>query len=280
MCQRCRHVFWHTMPTENELYEYYSRQYTESHHQSEIQQSKRDYYRSHVRQMCQIASVNVEELVVADIGCSLPVLMSEAIDMGAQQAIGVDWSLEARDYGVERGVAVLTPIEFTSQVPDESLNVLRYSHCLEHTINPLQVLKEQVKKVRDNGIVYITQPNIPTLRFGNIEAPFDCVYPTHLHYFTPASLVVLFEAAGCVIERFFTTAQEDEVEVRHGPYFDEPYATAALRSLKDVGESLRGIDCNYPKFFGRNSGAWGRKVSAASTRRGGMTQALKVVVAD
>lgn len=271
ICRECRHLRWMRTPTSDELAAFYAREYSTSHAQCEIQEGLLDYYRSHIPELAALANgqpggVPPERLAIADVGCYFPVLLAEAVALGCPTAIGVDWSDQARQYGAERGVPVLTPDEFLRDVPDGSLDVLRYSHTLEHLPDPAGTLREQIVKLRPGGLLYITQPNTPMLRFGASPPPFDAIYPTHLQFFTPASAVALVEQAGCKVERFYTVGEPETGSARHRHAFDLDYAVTRLAALEDRGERERGPLNNYPFFFGRNVALYARRTGDPAER--------------
>ncbi|MGE4049200.1 MAG: hypothetical protein AB7F35_30465, partial [Acetobacteraceae bacterium] len=111
-------MFWEQMPSLDELSAYYAAEYSSIHGQQDIQATHRDYYRSHADELAGVCGVPIERMALADVGCSYPVFVEEAVNAGAAAAFGVDWSQEARDDGIARQVAVLTPEEFDAVVPD------------------------------------------------------------------------------------------------------------------------------------------------------------------
>ena len=170
ICKECRHVFWRKMPSESELSSYYSTKYTTAYNQITTQNDNASYYCGHVDELAAFAVLPKEKLRIADIGCSYPIFLEQARSAGAELCIGVDWSLEAKDYGLSRGILMLTPDEFMERVPDGTINVLRYSHTLEHVIDPVGVLSLHLQKLAFGGVLYITQPNIPVLQFSSSTA--------------------------------------------------------------------------------------------------------------
>lgn len=264
ICRECRHLRWVTTPAPEELTAFYAQEYSGTHGQLGIQEGQLAYYRSHVAELAALADgrpggVPLERLAIADVGCSFPVLLAEAVAAGCRTVFGVDWSDQARQYGAERGVPVLTPDAFLREVPDYSLDVLRYSHTLEHLPDPLTTLCEHVAKLRPGGLLYITQPNTPMLSFGAAPPPFDAVFPSNLQFFTPASAVALVERAGCTVERFYTLGEPETVSARHGDSFDLDYAVARLEKLEGRGEQERGPLNNFPFYFGRNLALYARR---------------------
>jgi 2-polyprenyl-3-methyl-5-hydroxy-6-metoxy-1,4-benzoquinol methylase len=87
-----------------------------------------------------------------------------------------------------------------------SYDVIRFNHVLEHTQNPLAELKRSRQLVAENGLVFISVPNLASIsaRIKSIQSRFHLKshrwrhYAAihHLWYFTPASLQALVEKAG------------------------------------------------------------------------------------
>jgi SAM-dependent methyltransferase len=257
VCRACRHVFWAEMPTAAELEAFYRDAYTESHGQAGIQASQRAYYRGHATELAAACGISVDAMAIADIGCSYPVFLEEAAAAGAGIVLGVDWSEEARAAGRATGIAMMTPVEFAAEVPDASLDVLRYAHVLEHLTDPLGALRSDLRKLRPGGLVYVTQPSFPVFRAAETPvALHDCVWPNHLHYFNPVSVAALAEAAGLVVERGFAIGEPRE-DFR--PFLDLPHAEAAGATLRDRGEAIRGAHNNFPLWLGPDGAFFLRK---------------------
>lgn len=260
ICSDCRHVTWKELPTEQELVDYYTQAYTNEHEQKEIQISNTDYYLGHFQELANFAEKPIADLVIADVGCSYPIFLEQGLKSGCRGAIGVDWSSEAHEYGEKIGLRMFTPAQFLESVPDESLDVLRYSHTLEHMIDPLSALMSQIAKLRNGGLLYITQPNIPIYRAEKLDVQvIDSVFPRHLHFFTPLSLKILQESVGVKPFKFFTVGNEIEAESRDRFNVDYSYGVRKLFDLAELCEPCRGALNCYPAFSGENSGAYGFK---------------------
>lgn len=254
ICRACRHLSWEKLPSETELTRFYRQQYTNHHQQLEIQKNNASYYRGHVAELANLARRDIAELAIADVGSSYPVFVEQAVAQGCRSAIAVDWSREAAEYGRSVGVPVATPEEFIEEIPDASLDVLRYAHTLEHMIDPVGALKQHLKKVKPGGLVYITQPNFPVLKaqfFG--QDIMDQVWPNHLHYFSPASARALLELCGLELMRFFTIANAEKAELKFRTAFDADMAHTLADWCQGKGEEDRGALSNFPFFFGENS---------------------------
>ena len=253
ICRLCRHVFWENFPSRDELAAYYAQQYTSIHSQETIQTSSRDYYRSHLAELLRIGKTPLKKAAILDYGCSIPVLLAEARQMGFRDAIGVDYSKESKQYGSEQGVAVISP-EQLRDIPDGSLDIARFSHTLEHSIDPGAVLGEVVSKIRPGGLVYITQPNFPVFRYA--ESPLDLkdtVYPEHLHFFSPISLAEMSSRRNLEIQILFSHQNESVVAAAYSAMLDPEYARERMAGYASRGDSFFPDLANYPHYTCENS---------------------------
>lgn len=246
ICRQCRHIFWEVMPTAQEVADHYTRVYkgpVETEHNLE-------HYAGHVRELATLAQRSVEDLRLADVGCSVPVFLKVARNLGAEHCWGVDFSEHAAKAGIEWGIHVVKPDVFLATTPDKSLDVLRYSHTLEHLIDPVRMLSDQVKKLRPGGVLYITQPNFPALRPepANVEIE-DANWPEHLHFFSPLSVAKLVERSGCKVERLFSADNENARAAKFFPFADVAYVASKRR---DRGEAIFGALNNWPNYYGAN----------------------------
>jgi 2-polyprenyl-3-methyl-5-hydroxy-6-metoxy-1,4-benzoquinol methylase len=253
ICADCRHVFFNEHPTVEQSAAYYTSVYTGSHDQLDIQASHAEYYRSHAKELADLTTGGS----IVDIGCSIPVFLREAEGVFAER-IGVDLSQEAHSLGTGWGLRMITPDEFDSLVPVGSLDVLRYSHVLEHLSDPMGVLLANIKKLKHGGLLYITQPNFPVFKFGMSGAALmDNVWPEHLHYFNPLSLARMIERTGLTMFRFLCHGEADTAYGEYASSLDLSYARnqlAALEPLTVVYEPMT----EWPIYAGINSGCYAR----------------------
>ena len=257
ICSHCRHVFWVEVPDEEYLSAYYAETYTGIHDQQSVQDVRRAYYEYHVQELASLVGKAISELRIADVGCSLPIFLEQAVNQGCAQAYGVDWSKAAAEYAATVGVSMLTPPELDARIADGSLDILRYSHTLEHVRDPLGMLSDQMRKLRPGGLLYITQPSFPVFKAASTQTDLlDADWPVHLHFFNPFSLRVMIEKCGAKMIKFVTTGNETEAANRYWPMLDRELAASVLRDFISIEEPLRGpLNC-YPLFTGENAAAY------------------------
>jgi len=263
ICPQCRHIFWRSMPTDEELAKHYAEVYTGSHNQEDIQTRNSRYYESHLQDLIRIAGVTPSQATIADYGSSYPILLVKAKEAGFSGTLGIEYDRAANDFGRSHGIEMVTPDEFRDQAPGAPLDIVRLSHVLEHLIDPLAVLKSISARMRKGGLLYITQPNFPVLSAHECaEELADSVWPEHLHFFSPISLCALATLAGFQITQLFSHQNAEVVYSKFAPHIDQHHASEKLASFSRLGDANGGERCNYPFYAGENSVLYGRNVAA------------------
>jgi SAM-dependent methyltransferase len=130
-------------------------------------------------------------------------------------------------------------------------------------------------------LVYITQPNIPVFRFAPSATDIhDSVWPTHLHFFSPISLVRMAAAAGLNVELLFSVTDPDVAWERYGASVDLDYAGERLSAVARTGDARRGELNNFPYYLGFNSAIYLRNGTELSSQETGTKAPLQQHLAD
>ena len=260
ICRDCRHVYWGRFPTSDELETFYREDYGGTHGQVDIQQSHRCYYRGHVEELIALRGLPKHVVCLIDYGSSIPVLVEEAKSYGVARPIAVELDILAFEYADQKNLEIVTPAQYVEQVPDGSVDIIRFSHVLEHLIDPKATIELAARKLREGGILYITQPGFPVFRAQRADHPIkDSVFPSHLHYFSPISLVRLVDGLRLQVEKLFSVTRCDEVYHELAHLIDLSYARKRLAEVSQKGERVRGERANYPFYSGENSAIYLRK---------------------
>ena len=200
------------MPSPEELRAHYATSYSLKDAQQHIQSENRRYYREHLDELLSLLGVDAASCAIVDFGCSYPVLLEEAKALGFSRAIGVESDEAACRYGRERDIEMCSVDEFCAGVQPQSVDVIRFSHVLEHLIDPLGTLTMAASKVRPGGVVHITQPGFPVLAaVPSAHDLKDSVWPEHLQFFSPISLKIMLDAARIAPLSFYTHTNADDV---------------------------------------------------------------------
>jgi len=262
ICPDCRHLFWDCTPNSEELAQFYRQEYCVTHKQVGRQEVARDYYRGHVEELVQITGRSKKEVCLVDYGSSIPVLIHEAQDTGVARPIAVDLDEMSWDYARRHGLSIMTPEQY-AQLPDHSVDIVRFAHVLEHLIDPVAAIAVAARKLRPGGLLYITQPNFPVLKPHRSDYHLkDSVYPGHLHFFSPISLTRLVSRFPFQVLRLYSVTRHQEVATELSGLLDLDYASEQLSAMKDLGEANRGVEANYPYYTGENSTLYARRLAS------------------
>lgn len=262
ICPNCRHVYWQELIDDEAIRLYYEGSY--SHHQDQIQEGNRAYYRSHAAELRMMhaggSGPEVSLRCVVDFGSSYPTFLDEARASGMARVVGVDFSPQARKAGEGLGIEMWEPREFAERF-DGKADVIRFSHVIEHLPDPVGEVAAVAAHLAPGGIAYVTQPIFPVLRAEPATLAFqDAVFPEHLHFFNPISLTSVLARAGLEIPEFFAFQAEEEVRGIYEESTDLPYADRQLApgigAALPAGFSPLG---GRPTFYGQNCRIIARK---------------------
>ena len=239
---------------------YYREEYGEVHGQADIQESHRRYYREHVNELVDLAGKSKTGACLIDYGSSIPILVEEAKGCGVLRPIAVELDNQAFEYARKNDLEIMTPDRYADDIPEGSVDIIRFSHVLEHLVDPRAAVQLAARKLRTGGVLYITQPGFPVFRARRADYRLkDSVFPNHLHFFSPISLLKLVNGHRLRVEKLFTVTRCDEVHDELAHLLDLRYARKQLARVAPIGEATRGERANYPFYTGENSAIYLRK---------------------
>jgi len=266
ICANCRHIFFEQIPELHELNEYYHR-YATDHNQVTLQQTALEYYKTHYQELIGQIDRERNRVTIMDYGCSYPVFLHVAKNE-VGRVIGVDYDINVIKVGQEWGIEMYLPDSLSREVQDESIDIIRFAHSIEHLVDPLETLINVVPKLGPNGIIYITQPSFPIFTLTKLEEPIqDAVWPGHLHFFNAISLGILLRRAGLECYKLFTHQNAEAVMLKYLHNIDFAHAAKLGINLEESGCSFFGPLNNYPIWAGENCAAYARKSFTGSIHR-------------
>lgn len=135
-----------------------------------------------------------------DVGCGSGQLLSDA------QSVGIEvQGLELSEHGAAaaraRGVPCVCGELKRGIFPENSFDVVRLAHVLEHVPSPLETVRAIREILRPGGALVVMVPNKASLGaalFGPDWYPIQA--PAHLWHFSADSLAALLHRAGFVVE--------------------------------------------------------------------------------
>jgi len=137
-----------------------------------------------------------------DIGCGPGFFLDEAKRCG-WSAEGLDLSLWAKKYCKEHfNIDVFQGTLEEVKFPDRSFDVIVMMDVIEHLEDPKSTLKELRRILKNDGIIYISTPDINSLWSKLLGARWWGVNKYHLFYFSRKTLEQIFEAVGFKRSRY------------------------------------------------------------------------------
>lgn len=132
---------------------------------------------------------------VLDVGCAAGTSLLELKAIGAD-AYGTEFDENVRPIVNELGLKVhfgdLRDVEF----PDSHFDVITMSQVLEHVADPIDFLGLAMRKLKPNGRLFMSFPNLDSWNKNRTERRWiNWHVPYHLNFFTRRSVDHLAEAA-------------------------------------------------------------------------------------
>jgi 2-polyprenyl-3-methyl-5-hydroxy-6-metoxy-1,4-benzoquinol methylase len=142
-----------------------------------------------------------------EIGCGSGAFLLGMKELG-WQVEGIDTDQAAIDIAQKAGLEAHTASLADRSYPEASFDVVAMSHVLEHVYDPIGVLRECRRILRDGGRLVVTTPNIASLghrRLGSNWLHLDP--PRHLHLFSRETLTSVAERAGFQVSELRSTTR-------------------------------------------------------------------------
>ncbi|MDD5149913.1 MAG: class I SAM-dependent methyltransferase [Flavobacterium sp.] len=145
-----------------------------------------------------INSLQSQKGKILDIGAGTGEFLSVAKKDG-WQTIGVEPSEKAKGIAKSKGVSF---VEQTSELENQSFDVISMWHVLEHVPDLDKQIKELKRLLKPNGTLIIAVPNFKSFdaeHYGKFWAAFDV--PIHFWHFSKTAIKMLFEKEEMRLEK-------------------------------------------------------------------------------
>jgi len=131
-----------------------------------------------------------------DLGCWVGYLLAAARDRG-WEVTGVEPSDFAADFARERlGLPIVQADLLTAELAPASFDAIVLGDVLEHLTDPLAALEHIATLLAPGGVLYLALPDAGSRLARLMGARWWSVIPTHVQYFSRASIAILLRRAG------------------------------------------------------------------------------------
>ena len=163
-----------------------------------------------------------------DYGCSAGQIVSIAKNELGWNSSGIDLSETSVNKAQQLGINVRQGA-IENLLKEENLyDAISLYHCLEHIVDPSDLLSKLRDKLKDGGLIAIEVPNIKSLpAIKNKSNWKGLLLPYHIHHFHAQSLSKLLVDSGYEIERIWT------------PYY--PQSSSQVLNLLNIYKRFKKI---------------------------------------
>ncbi len=154
--------------------------------------------------------------VLLDVGAGVGILLHVARQRGFV-AHGVEVSEWASAYARnERKLDVVAGTLEDAAFPDSQFDVIVINHVLEHVPDPLELLRNARRILKDDGVIVVGVPNIGSIMAGVLRERWPSLRPEeHIWHFNPFTLRRLIRKAG--LREVHFEARDNHVACGWGP---------------------------------------------------------------
>lgn len=176
-----------------------------------------------------------------DLGCWVGFLLAEARDRG-WDGVGIEPSTFASAYAREQlGLDVRTEDLFTAELAEGAFDAVVLGDVIEHLVDPGAALTRIGALLAPGGVLTMMLPDAGSRLARGMRARWWSVIPTHVQYFTRASMTALLVRHGWEVLDVDTAPKAFTVRYyleRIGGY-SKPIADGLVRGATAIGVADR-----------------------------------------
>lgn len=196
-CKSCGMVQQNPIPSEKEVYEFYSKDYRQEYKKTYLPKIKHVFRAGKlaVERINFLKERNISKGSLLDVGAGGGEFTyisgrSGFIAEGIEPNEG--YSHYARhEYGVDIKTGQLSDVK-------KKFDLITMFHALEHIPDPVKAFKLLYGLLNKDGVLFIEVPNLET----NDASPHNIYFKAHIHYFTESTLI-------CAASRYFEKLDSD-----------------------------------------------------------------------
>ena len=211
LCNGCGLVSHLPIPSEEEVADYYARDYRKDYHGEAIPSPRRIMraWNNGQRILNQVRDYLPKAASVFEVGAGIGCTVKSFEEAGFD-ATGIEPNEGFNSYtrGVLHAKVANTNL-YDLISDDDGMDAVLLIHVIEHFSSPTRALTHMRGLIKDNGLLYIECPNIgaPFATFGRM------FHFAHIYNFTPATLIALAKKCGYEVVKQFKTDDHPDIEI-------------------------------------------------------------------
>ena len=234
-CAACGHMQLDPMPAAAELEGAYADAASEDYVEEEAGQ------RGTARAILEEVERHAERGALLDLGCWVGFLLAEARER-RWETVGIEPSVFASAYARDRlGLDVRTDDLFSAPLPEGHFQAVVLGDVIEHLPDPGAALDRIASLLAPGGVVVLMLPDASSRLARLMGRRWWSVIPTHVQYFTRASVRLLLERHGFAVAHVGSAPKAFTVRYYLGRIrgYSQPLGEALVRAAEAVGVADR-----------------------------------------
>jgi SAM-dependent methyltransferase len=193
-CAACGHMQLDPMPAEEVLEQAYGEAASEDYVGEEAGQ--RETARRALGQIARHAPAAPEPPALLDLGCWVGFLLAEAREQG-WDTLGVEPSAFGATYARDQlGLDIIHAGLFDADLAAGAFTAVAMGDVIEHLTDPGAALDRAAGALAPRGVLWLALPDAGSRLARRMGRRWWSVIPTHVQYFTRASITILLERHG------------------------------------------------------------------------------------
>jgi 2-polyprenyl-3-methyl-5-hydroxy-6-metoxy-1,4-benzoquinol methylase len=210
ICGQCGLVRHLHVPSEEELAEFYAREYRQAYHGETTPSARRVIraWNNAQRIFAQVSPRVARGAKVLEVGAGLGCTV-KAFELAGYDASGIDLGESFLKFAVERLHARLARQSLYDLPQTGQYDLVLLIHVIEHFQSPRKALEHIHGLLKPGGLLYVECPNLtaPLARKGK------AFHLAHICNFTPSSLRMLAGRCGFRVEQVFSLGDDPNLQV-------------------------------------------------------------------
>jgi 2-polyprenyl-3-methyl-5-hydroxy-6-metoxy-1,4-benzoquinol methylase/Zn ribbon nucleic-acid-binding protein len=209
-CQECEFVYLNPRLNKKSLFEFYNGPWVKVYNSRKFYSKNEVVEKNNNRNLMEIKSI-IKNGKLLEIGCGDGHFLQLARDKDNFEVFGVELDPETSQYArTKRGLINVKTEAFENiKYPENFFDVVYMNDVLEHLQNPLQIMEECYKILKEGGLIVINVPNVDGLVYKFVGEKHTCVFGfEHLNFFSDKTLSSILTKIGFDVKKIIMNSSD------------------------------------------------------------------------